>query len=130
MEAKTRGKGSGVIPAAVPQSVMYTLALRALCAQVGLPAPQPEYKFHPARKWRIDYYFERDGVRVGLEIEGGIYSGGRHTRPGGFMGDMEKYNEMSVAGIYLVRAKSTKLPTMETINILKRIFTNGGNKAI
>lgn len=87
-----------------------------------LPTPQPEYRFHPVRKWRIDYYFEQGGIRVALEIEGGIWSGGRHTRGSGFLGDIEKYNAMAADRIFLVRAPSTQLPKMETIETLKQIF--------
>lgn len=62
----------------------------------------PEYKFHPTRRWRIDYYFE-GRVKIGLECEGGVFTGGRHTRPQGFMGDIDKYNQFSAFEIYLVR---------------------------
>lgn len=67
----------------------------------------PEYKFHPTRKWRIDYYFEGK-VKVGLEVEGKIF-GGRHTNPLGFIADMEKYNTFSYMGIYLVRCQTKEL---------------------
>lgn len=57
----------------------------------GIEEPEKEYRFHPVRKWRFDYaWVDR---RISVEIEGGIWSRGRHTRGGGFMGDLEKYNE-------------------------------------
>jgi hypothetical protein len=33
----------------------------------------PEHKFHPKRRWRIDYYLPT--LRIGIEIEGGVWSG-------------------------------------------------------
>lgn len=58
-----------------------------------------EYKFHPKRKWRVDYF--ANGVAI--EIEGAVWSFGRHTRPMGFLKDMEKYNTLSEFGILLFR---------------------------
>lgn len=90
-----------------------------LCEASGLPAPIPEYKFHATRKWRIDYYFEINGKRIALEVEGGVWTGGRHTTGKGFMGDMEKYNAISAAGIVLLRTTPDRLMTIETINLIK-----------
>lgn len=60
-----------------------------------------DYKFHPTRKWRIDFY--NPETKVAVEIEGGAYTNGRHTRGSGFIKDSEKYNEITKAGIRLLR---------------------------
>ena len=91
-----------------------------LCEVSGLPAPIPEYRFHPTRKWRIDYYFGRNGKRVALEVEGGVWTGGRHTTGKGFMGDMGKYNAISTAGIVLLRTTPDRLMTIETFEMIKQ----------
>lgn len=67
----------------------------------GLPDPTPEYRFHPKRKWRFDYAWL--SYRVAVEIEGGIWTGGRHTRGLGFMKDMEKYNAAAALGWRIFR---------------------------
>lgn len=59
-----------------------------------------QYKFHPMRKWTVDFYFY-NGVCV--EIEGGTYSGGRHSFGQGFEEDCEKYNELTSMGHKLYR---------------------------
>ena len=93
------------------------------CLKAGLPNPIAEHKFHPARKWRIDYFFRRGDVKVGLEVEGGVWSKGRHTRGAGFLKDMEKYNAFSEEGIYLVRTTPTNLFTQGIRDVL-RVFEN------
>ena len=91
------------------------------CVAVGLPEPVAEYRFHPSRKWRIDWFFEgQNGRKVALEVEGGVWTGGRHTRSGGFVGDMEKYNEIAAAGILLLRVQPKELLSQNTINLLKK----------
>lgn len=120
MKQTTDRKKKPTPPAA--SAPLYERALVELCKINGLPLPTAEYQFHPTRKWRFDYYLERDTTKVALELEGGIYTRGRHTRPSGFLGDMDKYNAAAEMGILLVRAKSTPLPQAATIETLKKIF--------
>lgn len=60
-----------------------------------------EFKFHPKRKWRADFHLVEKMILV--EVEGGIWSGGRHTRGKGYLGDMEKYNAATVMGYRVIR---------------------------
>ena len=57
---------------------------------------EQEYMFHPTRRWRFDFAFQT--VKIAAEIEGGTWSGGRHTRGGGFREDCIKYNEAVLLG--------------------------------
>ena len=59
-----------------------------------------EHRFHPTRKWRIDFWHNSG---VAIEIEGGVWTGGRHTRGKGFIADMEKYNALAERGILVFR---------------------------
>jgi very-short-patch-repair endonuclease len=79
---------------------MYELFEKVLI-QSGIPVPEREYKFHPSRKWRIDFAWP--AVKLAVEIEGGAFSSGRHTRGAGFRRDIEKYNELALAGYTLFR---------------------------
>jgi hypothetical protein len=78
-----------------------------MCRAAGLPEPVPEYQFHHARKWRLDFAWPLQ--RIGIEIEGGIWSGGRHTRGSGFVGDMAKYNAATMLGWRLLRYAPAQL---------------------
>jgi len=75
--------------------------VRSLCLRLGLPAPQPEFVFAPPRKWALDYAFIT--AKVALEIEGGVWVGGRHVQGSGFSRDLEKYNTLACMGWLLVR---------------------------
>lgn len=59
----------------------------------GLNGPPlaPEHGFHPTRKWRFD--FAHLPSRVAVEIEGGTWMSGGHSRGKGYQEDCEKYNE-------------------------------------
>ena len=55
----------------------FAFLLRALAAD--LPAPEREYRFDPARRWRADFAWVAQ--KVMLEVNGGRYAfaGGRHA---------------------------------------------------
>jgi very-short-patch-repair endonuclease len=63
--------------------------------------PVEEYRFHDKRRWRFDYAFVPEGVAV--EIEGGVYSGGGHTRGKHYQSDCEKYNTATLMGWRVLR---------------------------
>lgn len=53
------------------------------------------------RYWKFD--FAMVDQMVAVEIEGGVYTEGRHTRPEGFIKDMEKYNAAAIQGWKVLR---------------------------
>jgi len=55
-----------------------------------------EHKFHPDRKFRFDLALLRS--KIGIEIHGGIFTQGRHTRGTGFKNDRDKMNEAQGLG--------------------------------
>lgn len=68
------------------------------------PLLVPEYQFVIDRKWRFD--FAHVPTKVAIEIEGGTWSGGRHTRGAGYAKDCEKYNEAAKLGWCVLRYTS------------------------
>jgi very-short-patch-repair endonuclease len=65
------------------------------------PRLEREYRFEPTRKWRFD--FAHPLTRIAIEIEGGVWIRGAHTRPVGFTSDCEKYNAATAAGWRIFR---------------------------
>lgn len=76
---------------------------RAWARMCDLPL-ETEYKFHPTRKWRFD--FAHLTSKVAIEVEGGIWSQGRHTRGSGYMADCKKYNAAIIEGWRVFRITS------------------------
>ena len=91
-----------------------------LLRSVGLPAPVREHRFHPVRRWRFDYAWP--GEKVALEVDGGVWTGGRHTRGAGFIKDMEKLNAATVAGWRVVRVVPSKLCSSATVGMLEALL--------
>lgn len=85
--------------------------------QLGVE-PVKEHIFHPHRKWRFDYAFPAHNIA--LEVEGGVWQGGRHTSPKGFLGDMEKYNAAAVMGWRVLRCTPDSLVSLATLRLLKQ----------
>lgn len=79
----------------------------------------PEYKFHPSRRWRFDYVILSH--KIAIEVEGGVWTNGRHTRGSGFVKDMEKYNEATRLGYKLIRVQPEILNTSYTIDLIQDI---------
>ena len=71
------------------------------------PDAVAEFKFHDARKWRAD--FSIPSKRLLIEVDGGIFSGGRHTRGAGFLADCEKLNSAAMLGYRVLRYSPTQL---------------------
>lgn len=79
-----------------------------------------EYRFNLERKWRFDYAIPDHMIAV--EVEGGVWTGGRHTRGAGFVADMEKYNSAAALGWTLIRRTPDQLLTEETLGLIRAII--------
>jgi len=60
-----------------------------------------EYRFNPHRRWRFDFADPKN--RIAVEIEGGVWSLGRHVRGVGYIADCEKYNAAVLDGWRVLR---------------------------
>lgn len=96
-----------------PEALL-SLQLRA----TKIEPPVMEYVFHPERRWRFDFAWP--SRRLALEIEGGIYTRGRHTRPAGFKADAEKYNEAVLRGWRLLRVVPEDVTAGRALLLIER----------
>jgi len=75
--------------------------LKAQLEQRGIHGGELEYRFHPVRRFRFDLAYP--STKLAIEIEGGIFTGGRHTRGAGYRRDMGKYNLATLMGWRVLR---------------------------
>lgn len=59
---------------------------------------------------------------LAVEVEGGVYSGGRHTRGAGFTKDCEKYNEAILFGWRVLRFTGEQVNDGTAIRMIQRAF--------
>lgn len=86
-----------------------------------------EHKFHPSRRWRFD--FAHLAAKVAIEVEGGQWTGGRHTRGEGYQGDCEKYNEAQILGWVVLRLTASLITVPEIERIRDFVATRYAERA-
>lgn len=84
----------------------------------GLPEPTREHRPIANRRWRVDFAWIED--QVAIEIEGGIWARGRHIRPSGFIGDIEKYNTLALEGWIVLRLTPEMVESGEGLRLAER----------
>ena len=77
-----------------------------------------EHRFHPVRKWRFD--FALVDWKIAIEVEGGVYAKGRHTRGSGFSQDARKYNAATVLGWRILRYTTAQVD-FDAIHDIKKV---------
>tara|TARA_R100000656_G_scaffold99267_1_gene72035 strand:- start:63 stop:371 length:309 start_codon:yes stop_codon:yes gene_type:complete len=87
---------------------------------VGVPDPVREYKFHPTRKWRLDFYWDTGWA---VEIQGGGWVRGGHNRNAKTMWkDYEKLNACQELGIKVLQFTGDQIKDGEAILQVARIL--------
>jgi len=82
----------------------------------GLPQPERQYKFAaPDRKWAADFAWPDH--RLCVEVEGF-----GHHKLNRYFGDVEKYNEMTQRGWWLLRVTSAMVKDGRAYQTLERFF--------
>jgi very-short-patch-repair endonuclease len=94
---------------------------------VSLAKWETEFKFHPTRKWRFD--FANPTLKIAIEQEGGIWTGGRHTRGIGFLKDIEKYNTATSMGWRILRFSTQQIAKMEYVPFLEALISQDSRNA-
>lgn len=98
-----------------PSAIEEAFALHLRTAK--LPEPEREFAFHPTRKWRFDFAWPT--LMVAVECEGGIWIGGRHSQPSGFLKDCEKYNSAAMLGWRVLRFPAASVKSGEALEMTK-----------
>ena len=65
-------------------------------AIAGLPPGERQYRFDPRRRFRFDMAWP--ALKVAVEVQGGIWSGGRHARGSGIAAECHKFSLAAALG--------------------------------
>jgi very-short-patch-repair endonuclease len=87
----------------------------------GIPFER-EYRFHPTRRWRSDFAVIRDFAWRGpllIEIDGGAFVGGRHSRGTGVEADAEKQSAAAILGYRVIRATPRQVENGTALSWIK-----------
>jgi very-short-patch-repair endonuclease len=79
-----------------------------------------EYRFAPPRRWKFDFYFAH--AQLAIEVEGGVWIQGRHSRALGMIGDMTKYNQAAEMGITVLRYAGAHIVSGEALAQIERML--------
>jgi hypothetical protein len=77
-----------------------------------------EHRFHPDRRWRFDVAFP--ARMIAAEIDGAVWTQGRHTRGRGFIKDQEKTNEAQLLGWRVFRFVPDDLDSGRFFDVMDR----------
>lgn len=91
---------------------------------LNIEPPEREYAFCPGRKWRFDFAWPK--YKVAVEIQGGTFSNGRHTRGNSLHLEYDKSNNAAKLGwrILYFDTKHLKNP-VECVFMAVESFTTG-----
>ncbi len=92
----------------------------ALHCRVNHIQVEREYRFHPERRWRFDFCIPEK--KIAIEIEGGTWASGRHTRGSGFAADCEKYNEAAALGWRVFRFTPDMVKKGQAIILIAKVL--------
>ena len=82
--------------------------------------PEREHRFAPPRRWRFDFAFHKE--KVAVEVEGGIWNRGRHTRGSGYAHDLAKYNAAARLGWVVLRYTTEMVTKGEAIEEVLQVL--------
>ena len=86
----------------------------------GLPTPEREYRFAPPRRYRADFAYP-DRMLL-IEVEGGVWVRGAHTRGGHYNSDCEKYNLAAKLGYRVLRFTSNMIKDGSALMTIEEVL--------
>lgn len=83
-----------------------------------LPIPQCEFRFAPPRRWRFDFAWPEK--RIAVEVDGGSWIAGRHTRGKGFEKDCEKRNAAALDGWRVLHVTTNMVKDGRAVRLIEQ----------
>lgn len=86
----------------------------------GLPEPVEEYRVSSDRRYRFDFAWPE--YRLAVEVEGGTWTNGRHSRGSGFANDCKKYNYAQSLGWLVLRYPGEMIKSGEALEQISELI--------
>ena len=93
------------------------------CRMLRLPVPETERRFHDTRKWRFDVAWPV--YKLAVEVDGGGFVAGRHSRGVGIEKDCEKYAEALCLGWRVLRCTPRQIRTGQAATWIETMLKHG-----
>lgn len=94
--------------------LMYT----HLC-ELGFTIAQ-EWPFASGRRWRFDFAILRP--KIAIEIDGAVWTNGRHNRGSGYVKELEKFNMASLLGWRVFHFLPSQVLDGSAIAFIRRVL--------
>jgi very-short-patch-repair endonuclease len=98
----------------------YAAALIGQCRLAGLPVPAREHRFWPGRRFAFDLAWP--DRRLAVEIDGGVWTQGRHTRGKGYTRDCVKLAEAAIRGWSVIRVTTDQVTSGQAVEWVRRFL--------
>ncbi len=85
-----------------------------------LPEPKREFIFHSERKWRLDFAWP--DLLLAIEVHGGNWVGGRHSRPKGMNEDFLKIGSAQIDGWTVLQLTGDMVKNLKGIELARALF--------
>jgi hypothetical protein len=89
----------------------------AACAAHGIQEPVPELCFAPPRRWRWDWAWPE--AKLSLEVQGGLFVNGRHSRGAALLKEHEKLNAGARLGWRVLYCTPKDIKTGAIFGVIK-----------
>lgn len=96
---------------------------RTLAAQleyVGLSAgSHRQFRWHPTRRYRADFAWPGATPPLLVEVQGGTWAGGRHTRGSGYRDDCRRLNAATLLGFRSLYFTGEMVESGEALKVIE-----------
>lgn len=98
-------------------------AMELAIRSAGLPASKRQHQFCPERRWRFDHAWP--GWMVAVEVQGGLWTRGRHTRggAGAAHGDAMKLSTAAAMGWRVLSVTPEMIDSGDAVRLLAQALS-------
>lgn len=104
-------------------AVRMNLGFDRQCVMSGLYQPEREYRFAPPRRWRFDWAWPvAGGGGIAVEVQGGLFTRGRHSRGAALLNEHEKLNAAAALGWRVCFTTPKDVENGAAVMMIQRVF--------